>query len=188
VAAQPGDGQRDEHGENPLAIGGELSELAVLCCFNAEYLRRRARDWRRVDVVLSIIAAVLAGVAVTTGLAELVGRATVSYLALASAVTVAVKGSLGAAALADTREKASLEFQAIRREADHWRKLDLKEKTWQASRNELKLLTQRCNEAFKLTTAVSFTLQAARARRGAVPRKVLTQCLESSGCGQAPTE
>jgi hypothetical protein len=109
VSAQPGDGQRDEHGENPLAIGAEPSELAVLCCFNAEYLRRRARDWRRVDVVLSIIAAVL------------------------------------------------------------------------------KLLTQRCNEAFKLITAVSFTLQAARARRGAMPRKVLAQCLESSGCGQVPT-
>jgi hypothetical protein len=134
-----------------------------------------------------VIAAVLAGIAVTTGLAALVGRATVSYLALASAVTVAVKGSLGAGALADTREKASLEFQAIRSEADQWWRLDLEQAGWRASRDELALLTHRCNEAFKLTTAVSFTLQAARARRGPLPRKLLAQCRESGRCGEAPT-
>lgn len=159
----------------------------MLCCFNAEYLRRRARHWRRVDVVLSLVAAVLAGVAVTTGLAELVGRATVSYLALASAVTVAIKSSLRAAALADTREKASLVFQAIRSEADQWRRLDMEQATWRASRNELTLLTRRCNDAFKLATTASFTLQAATARHGPLAPRLLAQCRESSGCSETPT-
>jgi hypothetical protein len=164
------------------AIDEEFSKLAALCALNAEHLRHRARDWKRVDVILNLIAAVLAGLAATTGLADLVGKNTVSYLALASAVAVAARASLSAATLGKARETASLDFHAIHTDADQWRRLDLNQTSWERSRAELDALTKRCNEAYKLTTSVSFTLEAAR-RRSAV-KKVLGRWRAKTGAAR----
>ncbi len=97
--------------DSMVQLRAAFADPAGLACFNAEYLRHHVRVWRTVDVVLNILAAGLAGVAATTGLADLVGTKTVSWLALAAAVPLAVKANLRASDLANTRKKTSESFE-----------------------------------------------------------------------------